>query len=411
MNRPPDEAMGTPKGNGPPRHQGVIRLWYMLRTHRILFLLALLLALSLTINVAGMVRYKRPRSLWGIQDVQPPPRPPIPLSLNYKSDHPPPALNAPSRFESVQQLRDWQSRGRSKLLELLAVTLPKDVPPVRLVNRESTKDIIRETLVFEQADGLEVPAFLLRPDDDLPRPGLLAIPGHSQGILATAGLFEDYQHQMALKLAEAGYVVLTMEVRGFGYLHPDNSPEAIEPMAYTGLCLIRGTTRLGLTVSDAVAALNYLQHRREVQTDKLGVVGFSSGCDAAIYLGAVDDRVSTLVADSCVCSHESNFQISRNDPYEAVPSIANWLEMSDCLGLLSPRPVLVHWGANDTDPTGRSAAFNQTSIPTFEAAKRIYEAEGKGDQLEHFITPDMRHEFDVNAASEFLARRLPLPRR
>jgi dienelactone hydrolase len=268
--------------------------------------------------------------------------------------------------------------------------------------------LIRETLIFEQADGMEVPAFLIRPDSNQARPGLLVIPGHSQGIISTAGLFMDYQNAMALKLAEAGYIVLTMEVRGFGYLHPDNSADAIEHNAYTGYCLIFGTTRLGMTVSDSVAGLNYLRKRPDVVPDRIGVVGFSSGCDAAIYLGALETRVNTIVADSCVCSHESNFRFSRNDPYEAVPDLAKWLEMSDCLGLLSPRPVLVHWGQTDNDPATRSAAFNPTSLPIFKAAKRIYAAEGQSDQLEMAISPEAGHEFDVDAAIDFLRRRLPI---
>jgi len=202
--------------------------------------------------------------------------------------------------------------------------------------------------------------------------------------------------------------VLTMEVRGFGYLHPDNSPDAIEHSAYTGYCLVLGTTRLGVTVRDGAAGLNYLRTRPEVVPDHIGVVGFSSGCDAAIYLGALETRVSAIIADSCVCSHESNFRFSRNDPYEAIPALARWLEMSDCLGLLSPRPVLVRWGQTDNDPATRSAAFNETSLPIFEVAKRIYAANGQPERLEKVITPGMGHEFDVHTAIGFLRRQLPI---
>ena len=53
---------------------------------------------------------------------------------------------------------------------------------------------------------------------------------------------------------------------------------------------------------------------------------------------------------------------SVNDSYQAVPDLANWLELSDCLGFLAPRPVLVHWGKGDNDPATRSAAFNDSSL-------------------------------------------------
>lgn len=378
---------------------------------RAITVLGLALTLSLSINVAGMIRYRKPHFLWSDNTYQAPPRPMIELSFDRLTQPPNPLLAAPAQFETVQHLRRWQTQGREKLLELLGVPLPTDVPTVRLADRQMVGKVVRETLVFKQTDGMEVPAFLLRPDSDQPRPGLLVIPGHSQGILSTAGLFLDYQNAMALRFAEAGYVVLTMEVRGFGYLHPDNTPNAIEHSAYTGYCLVYGITRLGLTVGDGVAGLNYLTTRPEVIADRIGIVGFSSGCDAAIYLGALDTRASAIIADGCVCSHESNFRFSQNDPYEAVPALANWLEMSDCLGLLSPRPVLVHWGKTDSDPATRSAAFNRTSLTIFEAARRIYEADGHADRLEKAITPSMAHEFDVDVALEFLRRQLPMAER
>ena len=378
------------------------------RGHRGLFVVAIFLGSSLAVNVALMVRYKIPRRLW-----EPPIEelvlPHIELSRGASRDQSPPLLAAPSSVRSVQELRDWQARGRQKLQELLKIELPTQLVPVREVGRELMGTVVRRTLVFTQHDGLEVPAFLLHATEDRPRPGILVIPGHSMGIVATSGIVQDYQNAMALRLAEAGYVVLTMEVRGFGYLQKlGDGPNAMDHGPYTGYCLVRGRTRLGLTISDALAGLNYLEAQDEVDADRLGVVGFSSGCDATIYLAAMDQRVNAVVASGCVCSHESNFQFSRNDSYEAVPGLAQWLEMSDCLGLLSPRPVLVHWGADDNDPKSRSAAFNPTSLRMFEAAKKIYAAENQSDQIEQSVTPGLGHAFDVEAAVTFVKHRLPV---
>jgi hypothetical protein len=238
----------------------------------------------------------------------------------------------------------------------------------------------------------------------------VVVPGHSRGIVATAGLVQDYQNANALRLAEAGWVVLTLEVRGFGYLQRlGRGDPALDKGPFMGLSLVRGTTPLGITVRDAAAGLRYLATRPEVDPERLGAVGFSSGCDAAIYLAALEPRVAALVASSCLSSHDANFRFSLNDPYEAIPGIALWLEMSDCLGLVAPRPALVQWGERDADPRSRSAALNPSALPIFDAAKRIYAGAGAADRLERRISPGLAHEFDVAAARDFLARWLPVP--
>ena len=203
--------------------------------------------------------------------------------------------------------------------------------------------------------------------------------------------------------------MLTMEVRGFGYLAKlGPTAEAMDHGAHVGYAFAHGVPAIGVTVRDAAVGLSYLATQDDVKNDQLGVVGFSSGGKAAIYLAALDERVKATVASGCVTSHDANFRYSQHDPYEAVPGIARGLETSDCLGLVAPRPLLVHWGEQDNNRKSRSAAFNHDSLPTFDAAKRIYEAVSNAAAIEKTITPGMGHEFDVEAAKAFLAKALPL---
>src|SRR5205814_1868650 len=111
---------------------------------------------------------------------------------------------------------------------------------------------------------------------------------------------------------------------------------------------------------------DYLAARPDVT--RIGIVGFSSGGKAGIILAAIDSRVAALVASGCVSSHEYNFAFSQHESYEALPGLAQWLAMSDCLGLIAPRSVLVHWGEQDGDRAERCAAFNVSSLPEFDAA-------------------------------------------
>jgi len=376
--------------------------------------LVIALVMSDLMLVAGMYKYKVPKQLWPAKDQKwidaQKTFPKIEFSKAYTPNHLPPKLGFHEAIKSEPQLKAWQESARQKLSELFNISLPQAAPSVRVVAREETKSIIRETLIFTQADGLEVPAFLLLPKTDNPRPGVMVIAGHSPGIVATTGIFEDFHHSNGLRFAQAGYVVLAMEVRGFGYLQTlGQGEDGIDFNANVAYAQAYGKPALGTTITDAAAGLNYLQTRSEVDPEQLGVVGFSSGGKAAIYLGALDTRVKAMIASGCVSSIEANFRFSLHGPYDGVPGLGLWLDISDCLGLMAPRPVLVHWGQNDHNRKSRTAAYNYSSLPTFEAARAIFTIGGHEDQLQKWVSPQLGHEFDVEAALDFLNRHLPLP--
>src|SRR5687767_11809319 len=146
---------------------------------------------SLALNAAIVVHYRVPPRLWAKKE----PKPALPeITLRPATFEKPVAKLA---FGNGN-VPEWQAAGRAKLAELLGVSLSKGTPKVRQVRSERVGAVTRETLVFEQEDGVEVPAFLLASKSQEKRPAILVIPGHSYGIVATAGIVDDYQHSNAL---------------------------------------------------------------------------------------------------------------------------------------------------------------------------------------------------------------------
>lgn len=382
--------------NAPPRD----------RRNTLILLLALALGGSLVTIGWGMVRYRIPGRFWSSYNRWKQPRPHIDFSKVYW----PPTTRPRLHFDdsAAADLASWQTRGREKLRELLGTNFPTAAPSVRSLSREDLGDVVRELLILIAPDHLEVPAYLLTPKAPGQRPAFIVVPGHSDGIIATAGVIQDYQHGNALALARAGYVVLTLEVRGFGYLSRMSvPPEGVDVDCHVAYALLRGTTAIGMTMNDIAGGFNYLATLPNVDARRFGLVGFSSGGRAAIYHAALDDRVRAVVASGCVMSNDTTFRYSGHGPFEAVPAKSLWLEMSDCLGLIAPRPLLVHWGEKDNDVKARCAAFNESSLPEFAAAQRIYRAAAAEKNIEKFITPGLAHDFDNAAAIDFLKRHLP----
>lgn len=366
---------------------------------------------SLGAHVAGMFGDRTPAPLWSrIRSETVVGVPDIPLEKRYRIDLPPPKLAFPETATRAREVDAWQRSARQKLAELLKTSTPADLPDVRTVRVDDLGDVVRETLVFGLYEGVEVPAFLIRPRRvHQPRAALLVVPGYSAGIRATAGLVDDYHHANALRLARAGYVTLTMELRGFGYLESMGTPPyKVTLERHVAYSLLRGKTPQGLTVSDLARGFRYLQSRPEVDEQRIGVVGFSSGGRAAILYAALEPRVAAIVASGCVTSIDSAVLYSRHGIGCAVPGLLDWFRMQELLGMLAPRPVLVHWGALDHKRAQRTAAFNPWALPTFREAKHIYEAAGHRSRLERSISREAGHEFSNEATVDFLRRYLPI---
>ncbi len=374
-----------------------------------IILLSAALAGALTILAWGMVHYRVPERFWKhVADVSDP-IPALTITTEFRAPPIIPLLAFPENTETHDELLAWQQRGKDKLRELLHPS-PKSVSlSVHITAKDKVGTLTRETLIFTRPDGAEVPAFLFIPNEKTVRPAVVVVPGHSRGIVATGGIVDDYQHANAMRIAEAGYVVLTMEVRGFGYLsRMTHSGELVVLDSYVAHLLTRGQTAMGIVIGDLMDGISYLVSRDEVDEQQIGAVGFSSGGKTVIYLAALDERVDVVVASGCVTDHEHNFLHSRHDAYEAIPQLGRWLSFSDCMGLIASRPMLVQWGRLDTNVVLRNAAFNAGAMPTYEAVSHIYDTAGATGALKYYISESLGHEYDNAPAITFLKKMLPL---
>ncbi len=123
-----------------------------------------------------------------------------------------------------------------------------------------------------------------RTDDGVTIAGTLFLPGKpGPGIMLLHALSrtrEDW-HTTANRLADAGFVVLTFDLRGHGASGP----------------LPAGTDLSDLTrmTADVRAARAFLASRKEVAPNRIGIAGASIGANLAILLAANDPTVRSLV--------------------------------------------------------------------------------------------------------------------
>lgn len=129
--------------------------------------------------------------------------------------------------------------------------------------------------VYFFSDGLKLSATLYIPDyykEGEKRAGVIIL----QGFTANKEMFRPRE---AKYFNDAGYVVLTMDYRGFG---ASEGP--------------RGELIPLERVEDVRNAVTFLKLQQEVDKEKIGVVGHCFGGGVATYAAAIDERIKCLVA-------------------------------------------------------------------------------------------------------------------
>lgn len=311
-------------------------------------------------------------------------------------------------LSSARLTDEWRRGTRAAITRLYewrrdAAAVPLET---RRLRHEAVQDGITRTLVtFTAPDGVRIPAYLFSPPGSERRPAALVIPGHGRGIVETSGRVSSYQHGAALELAAAGYVTLTMELRGFGHLG-----EAIgTDHAYVASrALIAGTSYPAIVLDDLRRAVSVLAVHPGVDAERIVVTGCSLGGDLAVSLGALDLRVAAVVAQGLTRwtgrrghrpSPADDGSRFTGDPCGIIPGEMSTAHYEDRFLLISPRPFAIIGGWDDV---GRFPEGDSWLVTLLRDAYRL---EGAPERFE-FIRVDGGHEYHLAPAVAFLNRHL-----
>jgi dienelactone hydrolase len=265
-------------------------------------------------------------------------------------------------------LRSWQENFRAALAERLGprperVTLDLEREPV---SRAGDEGFTRHRVVYASERHLDVPAWLLVPDDaTAPAPALLAVHGHGpdgwtyeHGRDTVVGpVPADPEAGAALErqgttfgadLARAGFVVLAPDLRGFGERWDGWTDDHRLCDLELAQALARGSLPLSGNLWDLHVALDVLQAEPVVDSSRIGVVGFSYGGTLALLLAALDERVGAVVASGAF----SDPRVAARVPFNLCGAqvLPGMLADIDHVGLgaaIAPRALFVENGEAD----------------------------------------------------------------
>lgn len=257
----------------------------------------------------------------------------------------------------------WQNALRKKLKTLIGLDdleTRKRVPlkPKSLWKREHPLGTI-EKLVLTSETHSQMPVYFCLPKNiSGPVPAVICLQGHSSGMhnsIAVNAEDEvdpiqvDGDRDFAFHAMKRGFAALCVEQRAFG-----ERAETVQAQRGTQTChdaamraLLLGRTLAGERVFDVDRAVDFLETRKEINAEKIGIMGNSGGGTISTYAAALLPRIAFAMPSCSFCTfRDSIFSIHHcSDNY--LPGILRWAESEDVAGLIAPKPLVIVNGVKD----------------------------------------------------------------
>jgi dienelactone hydrolase len=187
---------------------------------------------------------------------------------------------------SLEQQRHWREQIRSALL------VPDPLPPLNAQSHgkfEPTPDVVAERISYQTEFGLRVPAILYLPKAHRGKlPALIVVNGHG------GDKYSWYSFYSGVMYARGGAAVLTYDPIGEGERNADRKSGT---RAHDKLLMPdeMGRRMGGLMMTDVTQAISYLHERPEVDSSRIGAMGYSMGSFVLALAGAADERLKACV--------------------------------------------------------------------------------------------------------------------
>ncbi|MGB0578478.1 MAG: alpha/beta hydrolase family protein [Limisphaerales bacterium] len=287
-------------------------------------------------------------------------------------------------------IEQWQKHWRPQLRSLLGLQRIEKLnrgftPKVNLGKTTDHGSYTRQRASIETEPNVRIPFWLLRPKSKGPFPLAVLPHGHDGiGHDTYAGVWHNDKHEnatvaknrdVAVQAVKQGFLAIAPAVRGLSVNGvPDIYARHDKRNCRSHLmhCLLAGRTAIGERVWDMEKLIDWALTRNDVDARNVLMMGNSGGGFVTMYAAALDPRVTIAVPscsfDKLVAADGRIYQCDCN----TVPGILAFGGMSDVVGLIAPRHLLIVSGHgdklhNDADIEAESKEvariFKATSVP------------------------------------------------
>ena len=290
-----------------------------------------------------------------------------------------------ARYETVKTVEDvvkYQNERVDYFWDQLGALWEKS-PLNAKVTGKLVKDGYRvEKIVFETLPKFYATGTMFLPLESrfkAPYPGMLVVCGHSP-----SGKGAEWMQRVCALGATNGLAVFIMDPidqgERFQILKPDGNYEIASVAAHNVVgsgSILLGRNAATFEVWDMVRALDYLQSRKDVIGDKLGVGGISGGGTQTSYIMSLDERVWAAAPSCYLCNifDDLTHNIGPQDAEQNIFGQAGFgMDHADYCIMRAPRPTLILTATKDfffIEDTWKSYRFANRMYTRFGFPERM----------------------------------------
>ena len=255
------------------------------------------------------------------------------------------------KMAALKTWQDWENKRQevNRIYRDIVGTFPEKTPlNAKVTGVLKREDFKVEKIIFESMPGFHVTGSLFIPSKLKGKhPAILYVSGHTE----LAYKAPKYQH-VIINLVKKGFVVFAIDPVGqgerFQYFDPETGKSAVggptSEHSYPGLqCFLAGESINKYFIWDGIRAIDYLQTRKEVDSNRIGITGRSGGGTQSVFISAFDERIKASAPENYVTSHRRLLQT--RGPQDGEQNYYHWLAngvaLEDLLIMRMPKPLLL----------------------------------------------------------------------
>jgi dienelactone hydrolase len=295
------------------------------------------------------------------------------------------------RGQTAAECQAWQKEFRRQLSKLLGDSTPPESWEVKEASRAEFDDHLRLELLLKAKGLPALPVYLLLPTKRAAKgktPAVLCVHGHGafghhpiagrRDLDGVAQNIEQHNYDYGLQFVRRGYAVAAPCMIPFGQRVNRQSYGGNDPCAVTFVRMqALGKLPITANIRDLRWAINLLQSRPEVNSDKIGCAGLSYGGRMTMMVSAIDERIRVASVSGALNLMQERMTLRHSCGSQMIPGLLKYGDYSEIGSLIGPRPCV--WETGSTDGL---------IVPKWDEVfrgrlRRAYKALGAADQL-HF---------------------------
>ncbi|MBZ9614449.1 alpha/beta hydrolase family protein [Clostridium estertheticum] len=305
--------------------------------------------------------------------------------------------------ENVLEYGLWKAELKTKLKEILGMNsmMLCELKP-QIVESKKFEDYRRDKAIIQTEPGVWMPLYILIPDGiklNEKRDCVIAPHGHGGGgkdsivgKIDTPDIKESidkYNYDYGLKFVRQGYVVFCSDARGAGERREDKHQGTdIKAIMSTScndinnVAISIGQTLVGMMTWDLMRLIDYIETLSYCDSSKIACCGFSGGGLQALWLSAIDERITCSVVSGYFYGFKDSILNTHLCGCNFVPRLWEYIELGDLAALIAPNPLLIESGTKDKLNGARGIV---NAIQQVDITRKAYNIFNKKDNIYHHI--------------------------